>query len=88
MNLDPSGIGVGLSGFPSGPETAFAFVNEENNLGVRCVSVPVRDSTGRIRAALGASGTTSAFPTSAIPQMAKLALDTAKAISEELGYGI
>lgn len=69
-------------------QAGYAIDDEENNLGVRCVAVPVRDSTGRIRAALGASGTTSAFPTSAIPQMAKFALDTAHAISEELGYGI
>ena len=65
----------------------YALDDEENNLGVRCVAVPVRDSTGRIRAAVGASGTTSLFPSDAIPQMASQAQHAARSISEELGFG-
>ena len=68
-------------------QIGYALDDEENNLGVRCVAVPVRDSTGRIRAALGASGTTSLFTQEQIPQMAAQAQQAAQAISEELGYG-
>lgn len=68
-------------------QRGYALDDEENNLGVRCVAVPVRDSTGRIRAALGASGTTSLFTPNDIPQMTAQVTATAGAISEELGFG-
>jgi len=65
----------------------YAIDDEENNIGVRCVAVPVRDASGRIRAAVGASGTTSLFPPDDITQMAGEAIAAADAISEELGFG-
>lgn len=67
-------------------EQGYALDDEENNLGVRCLSVPIRDATGSVRAALGASSTTSLFREEAVPAVRQKLESAAARISRELGY--
>jgi len=66
-------------------EQGFAVDDEENNLGVRCVAAAIRDGEGRVRAALGASGTTTLFPPDSIPRVARLVRGYADEIARQLG---
>ncbi|REJ74625.1 MAG: IclR family transcriptional regulator [Acidobacteria bacterium] len=64
----------------------WAIDDEENNLGVRCVAVPVFDARGAVDAALGASGTTSLFPRERIAETARRVQATSREISSQLGF--
>lgn len=66
----------------------YAVDDEENNLGVRCVAVPVFDARGAVGAALGASGTTSLFPMSQIKTIVQRAQKTSRQISSEIGFDL
>ena len=58
----------------------FAIDDEEEELSVRCVAVPVIQN-GQFSAALSVTGTTAQIPLSAIDEIAAVLLDTASAIA-------
>lgn len=67
-------------------EQGFAVDDEENEIGGRCVAVPIFDHTGKPVAAVSVSAPTVRLPMSAVPQVGAMVRETAKAISRNLGY--
>lgn len=64
----------------------YAVDDEELELGVRAVSVPVRDREGRVTAALSVTCPTSRLPQDRIPVIAAEARQAGDAISQRLGW--
>lgn len=60
---------------------------EENEAGVRCIAVPVRDATGDVVASLSLSGATVYLTDERVRDFLPLVLEASRAISEELGWG-
>lgn len=67
-------------------EQGYAVDDEENEIGGRCVAVPIFDHTGQAIAAVSISAPTARLPVSDVPQAGAMVVKTAKAISRELGY--
>lgn len=67
-------------------EQGYAVDDEENEIGGRCVAVPIFDHTGQAIAAVSISAPTARLPLSDVPQAGAMVVKTAKAISWELGY--
>lgn len=67
-------------------EQGYAVDDEENEIGGRCVAVPIFDHTGQAIAAVSISAPTARLPLSDVPQAGAMVVKTAKAISRELGY--
>ena len=67
-------------------ERGYAIDEIENEDGVRCVGVPVRDHTGRVVAALSVSAPAYRFPRENLPEVAELALAAAATLSGRLGH--
>ncbi len=67
-------------------EEGYAVDDEENEIGGRCVGVPIFDHTGQAVAAVSISAPTARLPVSDVPQAGAMVVKTAKAISRELGY--
>jgi IclR family acetate operon transcriptional repressor len=65
----------------------FAVDDEENERGVRCLGVPIRDGQGRPIAALSVSGPTARLPRSAWPRIARRLNVAAHAIERRMGGG-
>jgi DNA-binding IclR family transcriptional regulator len=63
-----------------------ALDNEELNVGVRCVAAPIKDSTGKIVAAISLSGPTQRFTQAAIGRFEKEVKEASMAISRALGF--
>ena len=64
----------------------YSLDNIENEENVRCVAVPVRDSVGKVIAALSISGPTIRVKSRKIPVFVKLAQEGGDEISRSLGY--
>jgi DNA-binding IclR family transcriptional regulator len=64
----------------------YAFDNEENYLGVRCLAAPVYDDTGQCIACIGISGPSLRMPLSRIPELAAQVQTLSLALSQTLGY--
>ncbi|QCP87814.1 IclR family transcriptional regulator [Cereibacter sphaeroides] len=64
----------------------FAFDLEENEIGVQCVGAPIRDSRGRVFAAISVSGPTSRMQQARLLGLSGLVTATADRISTELGW--
>ena len=58
----------------------YAVDEREYNKDVRCVAVPVRDSMGKVVAALGVTAPASVFPQSSIPKVAEMIKEAARGI--------
>lgn len=67
-------------------EQGYAIDDEENEVGGRCIGVPVYDYTGQVVTAVSISAPASRLPMSDVPQAGALLIKTAKAISCDLGY--
>jgi len=67
-------------------ETGFAVDNEEFEIGLTCVGVPIKDLTGKVVAAISISGPALRMTKDMMPQYIKLALEAGKKISNALGY--
>jgi IclR family transcriptional regulator, KDG regulon repressor len=67
-------------------ECGYAIDDEENEIGGRCIAVPVFDHTGQAVAAISISAPTARLPMSDVPQAGAMVRETAKAISRSLGY--
>lgn len=64
----------------------YAIDDCEHEPDVRCVAAPIRNSTGRVIAAISASGSTRRVTPDRIPALADLAMSHAQLISVQLGY--
>jgi len=64
----------------------YSIDDEENDEGARCVGVAVRDQRGRPVAAISVSGPASRVTKSKVPDIAKVLIRSAEALSSELGY--
>jgi DNA-binding IclR family transcriptional regulator len=67
-------------------EQGYAVDDEENEIGGRCVAVPVFDHTGQPVAAASVSAPTARLPVSEFQQAGAMVRETAKSISRGLGY--
>jgi DNA-binding IclR family transcriptional regulator len=67
-------------------EQGYAVDDEENEIGGRCVAVPVFDHTGQPVAAVSVSAPTARLPVSEFPQAGAMVRETARSISRGLGY--
>ena len=64
----------------------YAFDNEECEIGVRCLAVPVRNYTGKIVAGLSVSGPTARITDAVVQEKLPAFLDIAQRASLDLGY--
>ncbi|UUZ83765.1 IclR family transcriptional regulator [Paenibacillus sp. P26] len=66
----------------------YAIDNQENEPGVRCVAVPVRNHTGQVIAAVSMSTPVSSFGEDPLEKVLPLLKEAADEISQKLGFGI
>jgi IclR family transcriptional regulator, KDG regulon repressor len=64
----------------------WALVDEEAEVGLRCVGAPVRDYSGTLVAAISISGPSTRMKQSALPALGALVKKTAETISAQLGH--
>ena len=64
----------------------YAIDDEENEIGVRCVGVPVFNMFGQVEGAISVSGPTIRVTEGIIGKFAKRTVECANLISKELGY--
>ncbi|MFV0333866.1 MAG: IclR family transcriptional regulator [Tropicimonas sp.] len=67
-------------------EQGYAIDDEENEIGIRCIGAPIRDSRGRVFAAISVSSTTERMPMSRVAGLAPVVVRTAGKISTSLGW--
>lgn len=67
-------------------QRGYAIDEEENEIGMRCVAVPVFDYTGRVIAAVSVSGYINSFPKDKIVLFGAYVIECANSISEQMGY--
>lgn len=67
-------------------EQGFAIDDEEHEEGIRCAASPVRDVSGRARAAISVSGPTMRVSRQSAENIGHLVRDAAKRLSLSLGY--
>ncbi|THF84312.1 IclR family transcriptional regulator [Deinococcus sp. KSM4-11] len=67
-------------------DLGYSIDDQERELGVRCVAVPVRDHTRAVVAALSVSAPTARLPTDQIPEVASQLVRAAAQISLRLGW--
>lgn len=67
-------------------QRGYAIDEQENELEMRCVAVPIFDFTGRVIAAVSASGYVNSFPQEKILQFGNYVTECAKSISMQMGY--
>ncbi len=67
-------------------EQGYAVDDEEDEIGMRCVGVPVRDHRGLATAAISVTGLARRLPMERIPELAKTMMTTVNKISEQLGH--
>lgn len=68
-------------------QKGYALDNEENELGIRCIAVPVFDYHETPRYALSISSLVSRMPDERLDELADLLLEASHAISRVLGHG-
>ena len=66
----------------------FAYDDEENEPGVRCLAAPVIGSSGDTVACVGISGPTVRMTSDRIPELAEAVMATARELSAVLGHGV
>jgi len=64
----------------------YAIDDEENEVGIRCIGVPLFDHAGRLAGAVSISGWTITMTPERLPQLATILQGTCRTISNELGY--
>jgi DNA-binding IclR family transcriptional regulator len=64
----------------------YAIDNEEKEPGLRCLSAPVRNDTGKLLAALSVSGPAFRVTKERIPEIGKAVMQAAGELSHDLGY--
>ena len=64
----------------------FAIDDQEFAIGIRCVAAPIFDSSGACVASVGITGHISKLTDEALPELSAATVETALAISADLGY--
>lgn len=64
----------------------YALDDEEGAVGMRCLAAPIFDHNGSVAAAISVSGPSPQLPNDAIPGLAALLQERARAISRQLGW--
>ena len=67
-------------------ESGYAIDNEEFEIGLTCVGVPIKDFSNKVVAAISISGPTLRMNKEMMPHYVKLALEAGKKISNALGF--
>ena len=67
-------------------QRGWALDDEEHEPGIRCIGAPVRDFTGRIVAAISASGTIGTIKPESLTPVSDQVVSAARAISRRLGW--
>lgn len=67
-------------------ERGYAFDDEENEIGIRCISAPIFDYRGQVIAAVSTSGPKEIFTDEKICEIKDHVIDTARKISMRMGY--
>jgi DNA-binding IclR family transcriptional regulator len=67
-------------------QRGYAVDNEEFYAGRRCLAAPVFDEHGRVAAALSISGMITDFTEDRVPAFAKIVMESAAQITEQLGH--
>lgn len=67
-------------------QKGYATENEQSELGMRSVAAPIRNSNGRVIAAVGVAGPMQRISDEALASFAPLVVDAAQVISARLGY--
>ncbi|BCJ87600.1 IclR family transcriptional regulator [Effusibacillus dendaii] len=69
-------------------ELGYAIDNQENELGVYCMAVPIRDHTGQVAAAVSMSTPVTGIANEKTDHLLSLLKQMADKVSQQLGYGI
>jgi DNA-binding IclR family transcriptional regulator len=64
----------------------YAVDDEEFDSGIRCIAVPAIDYRGKLAGALGISGPTTRMTPEKLPELAAIAVEIGKALSERLSF--
>lgn len=64
----------------------YAVEDEESDIGTRCIAAPIRQSDGRVIAAIGMAGPRLRIRKRDFPSLAELVMETAQRLSDRLGY--
>ncbi len=67
-------------------ERGYAFDDEENSVGVRCVAAPVFNAAGEVEAALNVTGTTQQVNRESLSRIVDTVKESARRISTQMGY--
>jgi IclR family transcriptional regulator, KDG regulon repressor len=67
-------------------QQGYAYDNEENELGVRCLAAPVYDLTGRLIATIGISGPTLRITPERVAELGRVVMQAACELSHETGF--
>jgi len=67
-------------------QRGWALDDEEHEPGIRCIGAPIRDFTGRVVAAVSASGDIGVIRPEPEARVSELVVETAQAISRRLGW--
>lgn len=68
-------------------EAGYALDDEEDEIGLRCIGVPVFGEPPKVIAAISVAGTTGQLPLEQVPTLARMVKQTAAEISLQLGFG-
>jgi DNA-binding IclR family transcriptional regulator len=68
-------------------ERGYSVDNEEYDEGLRCIGAPVRDSSGRVVAAIGVGGPVTRVTPARIEELARVVIGAAHGLSMRLGAG-
>jgi DNA-binding IclR family transcriptional regulator len=64
----------------------YAVDNEEIEEGLRCVGAPIRDSAGRVAAAISVAGPVFRMTDERLPELSRSVVEAARDLSADLGY--
>lgn len=65
----------------------YSIDDEENEVGARCVGVPIRDLSGRAIGALSVSGPATRIAGDVVAEIGALLQEAAESVEEQMGYG-
>ena len=68
-------------------ERGYSIDDEENEVGARCIGVPIHDLAGRAIGALSVSGPATRLPGDVVASIGERLQEAAAAIEERMGYG-
>ncbi len=67
-------------------QQGFSIDNEEFDIGVRCIAVPVIDFRGKAVGAIGISGPTTRMTTERMPELTAIIVEIGKSLSERMAF--